>query len=255
MMPAITFQIHPFNSQEFKKNEEDLIHVLNKGYNVPRYEYNIITTPRIKHSLVEDLCAFREDQCYAVVCFANEDDNMPDLTEVICGEEEIDNAHITRSKLQRLYPELQLSAATTEYDVSLLPQLEAANRDTDSCRDLVFPDHFHNRFLGMGCLKPHGGPGGYELTGFVSFYPGVGSRVIAECESFAEDVLNAREIWITAIHEHQLQSMYEKWGYVFQQRLLVPVSADGDVKNIENGLENDVGASQDFHLDVLVKKY
>jgi hypothetical protein len=258
-MVGIKYQIYAFSSDVVKSQEKFLSHTLNKGYNVPRFQYNVITTPRIKHSISEDLCVTPADKCYAIFCFADVDANAEGSVIEVNPDECIDDAVQTRSKFLQLYTTLNPTLETVEYDIT------TGHADG---KNLQFPDKPANKLLGMGCLKPHPTSSkaavdnessssssslssAYELTGFVSFYPRVGSKLILQCEKFAKECLSAKQVWITAIGEHELSGMYEKWGYKLVETVLVPLSAAGDVEDCH--LENDIGASQDFHLDVMVK--
>lgn len=235
-IPGLKFQIYPFSSSEIKDNEDFFISMLNKGYNVPRFQYNIITTPRIKHSLVEDLCITPSESCYAILCFVEDTKNINDYEYEIELDE---SAEISRNKLLKMNPEIDFNNFKIEID--------------SSNEEIKLPNNFKNKFLGMSCLKPHSSNPlkSVELTGFVSFYPKIGSKLIEITEFFATNHSKNDKIWITAIKEHNLKSMYEKWGYQHLECVLVPLSRDGAVEDTH--LENDIGASQDFHLDVLSK--
>lgn len=247
---GILFQVYSFSADELKKNDKRLSHTLNKGYNVPRYEFGIITTSRIKesHTAYEDLKVVPNDKCYAVFCFSDKD---PDNEEIIVNEDEnIDDAHITKEKLLKLYPKgtIDVTKWNIEYDQSI---------DKTSNKFLKFPDNFSNRFLGMGCIKPyHNSMKTYELTGFVSFYPRIGSQLIKCIEEISISKLELETILAIAIREHLLNEMYEKFGYTFVESLLVKAVNDEDDENgVESEiLEQGVKSTRDFHLDVFKKQ-
>lgn len=249
---GLCYQIYSFASPEIKRNEDLIIHTLNKGYNIPRFNFNIITTPRIKHSLSEDLCIEPADQSFAIFCFVDGKTENADI--VIDADELIDDGGITKKKLLNLYPigSINSKSFRTEYDITV-PNLN----DIQECKLPANDDGgFTNRFLGMACLKPyhHGTENdtSYELTGFISFYPRIGSKLIKQVEDFARNILHAKRIWVTAIEEHLLRSMYDKFGYDFVERVHVPLCGEeGAVE--DKHLENDIGASQDFHLEVMCK--
>lgn len=244
---GLRYQIYSFESDEIQNNEDLLIHTINKGYNVPRFEFNIITTPRIKHSLIEDLCVSPPNESFLILCFVDNDDLTNE--EIINYNEDIDNAQITKKKLLKIYSNYQIDFNNFRIEY-----------DGHSISNLKLPSNFTNKFLGMICLKPFGeiNQKEYEITGFVSFFPGVGSQLIRQAESFAKTDLRANKIWITAIEEHKLRRMYEKFGYKFVKRILVPVSTEENGKVVENEnepahLENDIAASCDFHLEIFYK--
>lgn len=249
---GLCYQIYSFGSPEIKRNEDLIIHTLNKGYNIPRFKFNIITTPRIKHSLSEDLCIEPADQSFAIFCFVDGITKNTDI--VIDANELIDDGETTKKKLLNLYPigSIDSDSFKIKYDVTV-PNL----KNIQECKIPENQDGvFTNGFLGMACLKPyhHGteSDASYELTGFISFYPGIGSKLIKQVEDFARNVLHAKSIWVTAIEEHLLRSMYDKFGYNFVERVHVPLCGEeGAVE--DKHLENDIGASQDFHLEVMCK--
>ncbi|ODQ46720.1 hypothetical protein PICMEDRAFT_11696 [Pichia membranifaciens NRRL Y-2026] len=256
---GLLYQAYAFSSPELKKHEDLLVHTINRGYNAPRFQFNVITSPRIKHSVVEDLCVVPEESSYALFCFADPraGASSTDRTSTvkIDVDELVDDAAAAREKLLQLYPKGTIDTQNPRilYDDSVSPK-----KGTTEKLCLPAPDNqFTSRFLGMACLKPRGGSGtSYELTGFISFYPGVGTHLIRTVEQFARSQLAATDIWIAAIEEHLLGQMYSKFGYEFVERVLIPVSADsgGKVADTQDHLENDIMASRDFHLEVLCKK-
>lgn len=263
---GLRYQIYSFDSNEIKNQEDLLIHTINKGYNVPRFQFNIITTPRIKHSLIEDLCILPSNESFIIFCFVDEINNFNNR-EVINYNEDIDNAQITKEKLLKIYSNYQIDFSEFKigYDHSILSSdlIDSSNNNNnllDKIENLKLPSNFTNKFLGMICLKSFGeiSQREYEITGFISFFPGVGSQLIKRTEEFAKVELKANKIWITAIEEHKLRKMYEKFGYKFIKKVLVPVSAEENGKVVENNdgpthLENDIAATCDFHLEILSK--
>lgn len=252
---GLLYQAYAFSSPELKGHEDLLIHTINRGYNAPRFQFNIITSPRIKHSIAEDLCVVPEESSYALFCFADPQTGASISNTIkIDVDEMVDDAAAAREKLLHLYPKgtIDIQNARILYDDSVSPK-------KGSTEKLALPapdDQFTSRFLGMACLKPHGDSGTfYELTGFISFYPGIGTQLIRIVEQFARDQLAATDIWITAIEEHLLGQMYSNFGYKFVERIHIPVTADsgGKVADTQEHLENDILASQDFHLEVMCK--
>lgn len=254
---GLLYQAYAFSSPELKKHDDILTHTINRGYNVPRFQYNVITTPRIKHSVVEDLCVIPEASSYAVLCFADPRagpvTTTPDIS--IAVDEKVDDAATAKAKLLQLYPKrtIDTTASRLLYDDSI-----SLRKGTTQKLSLPMPETtFTSTFLGMACLKPYGDTGtSYELTGFVSFYPGIGTQLIRTVEQFAHEQLGATDIWITAIEEHCLGEMYGRFGYTFVDRIHVPIAAEdgGKVPDGQHHLENDIAANQDFHLEVMCKK-
>jgi hypothetical protein len=242
-MSGVVFQVYSFAAPQIKKNEKNISDFLNKGYNVPRYQYNIITTPRIKNSISEDLGVLPADQSYAIFCFT---ENNPKSDIIINNN---DSAQETKEKLLSIHlDELDLTNNNNNNKI----QYDKSIKHPNSI-NLQFPkENFNNSCLGMICIKPHINNKSYEITGFVSFYPTIGTQLMQQCELFIKEWLNGEKIWIIAIHEHNLRRMYENWGYSFIEQVLVPLAQDGVIES--KHLENDIGASQDFHLDVLVKR-
>ncbi|KAG0681500.1 Glycine--tRNA ligase 1, mitochondrial [Pichia californica] len=260
MTTGVTYQIYSFASNEIKRNEALLVHTINKGYNMPRYQFNIITTPRIKNSVVKDLCVNPVDESIVIFLFANDNENeSKDIDIYIDINESIDDGYKTKEKLLKMYPNgnINYSNYKIEYDLSVLKFLKNSNL----CNELKLPNsnnEFAKKFLGMACLKPFKEDnktiGSYELTGFISFYPGAGSQLLKQIEIFAKNSMDAKIIWITAIKEHLLNNMYtKKFGYKFINEELIPVSSDNVVNTDGTHLENDIGAIGDFHLEVFMK--
>lgn len=246
----LTFQIYSFASNELSKHEKTIINFLNKGYNVPRFKYNVITTPRIKHDLITDLGVVSPAESFAIFAFADNTNN-PTTSIQVENDPQVESAEITKSKLMKLYDSKIMNNYAIKYDKSL-PSCNNSQKEEES---LKFPINFSNSCLGMICLKPQKSIKDYEITGFVSFFPKLGTLLSEISESFAINYLsNVEHLWITAINEHNLRRMYESWGYVFKQTVLVPMNEDGVVVD-DDYLENDIGASQDFHLDILVKVF
>lgn len=233
----VYFQIYSFASPEILKSTESLCHVVNKGYNVPRFQYNIITTPRIKNNttLLEDFSIDDPSNAYLVFCFQEPDRNV-DLH--VINDELIEDAQTTKEKLLQLHPNVDLAETKIVYDTSI-----------GGVESLKLPDRLDDSLLGMICLKPHEEES-FEITGFVSFYKNIGTKLIEVCELFAKEKLEAKSLHITAIHEHNLRKMYEKWGFTFDQKVKVPLSQEGVSSD---HLEDNIGATQDFHLDLMSK--
>lgn len=247
---SVTFQIYSFEADEIAKHAKTITSFLIKGYDVPRYKYNIITTPRIKHDLVTDLGVVPKSDSFAIFAFA-ESTKSPTTIQVE-NDPTLESAQTTRSKLLELYDPNIINNYTIKYDKSV----PSATHQ----KSLKFSDNFSNSCLGMICLKPQKSVKDYEVTGFVSFFPKLGTLLSEISESFVMNCLSGVEnLWITAINEHELRKMYESWGYVFQETVLVPISDDGDVdvdsSDSDAHLESGIGASQDFHLDILVKTF
>lgn len=232
--------VYTFGSQHIQEKEEHLTPVINKGYNIPRFEFNIITSARVKESFQESFAIEDIHDAYMGVLLAP---NGLKGVDVDVHVTENYDGHKTRDALIKRY---------TKTDLDLSNWNLLLDSSTGGCNDLSLPtgQEFNDRFLGMVCLKPHNGS--YEITGFVSFYPKIGSLLMNFCDFWVFIKLNANEIWITAIHEHQLRPMYEKFGYEFLHMELVPVSHGGAGKS--DLLEDGIGASCDFHLDVMVKR-
>lgn len=233
----VYFQVHSFASPEITEKTESLCHIMNKGYNVPRFKYNIITTPRVKNNttLLEDFTIDDPANAYLIFCFQEPD---PNVNLHVINNELIEDAHTTRQKLIDLHPHVDLKNTEMRYDVS-------AGGDNL----LNLPERMDDSLLGMICLKPHGEKA-FEITGFISFYKNLGTKLIQVCELFAKERLNAKSLHITAIHEHDLRGMYEKWGFQFENKVLVPLCNEGISNDL---LEDNIGATQDFHLDIMSK--
>lgn len=239
---SVTVQIYKFSSPQVVNNESLLTRVLNRGYDLPRFKYNVITTPRIKNSLVEDLGVSPLQDSYVFFCIANDE---PTEDKHIGCDEPLDDYEQTTEKLKLRYPHIAVNDVQRCYDNSV-----------DQTRsDLPLPKPLEDRLLSMAALKPHHTESGqaFEVTGFVSFYKGAGSLVIREAEQFAAKFLGASQIWVTAIKEHQLREMYEKWGYNFVEHIYVPLASNGEVDNSGSSLENDIGATRPFYLEVMMK--
>lgn len=230
----LTYHIYSFESNELSKHEELLTRVINRGYNVPRFKYNIILSPRIKNSIREDLMIKYPNKSYLILAFSDKDANI----------DETDNASIAREKFIH-----------TNNGLGLLNDLSSSivliDKSAGGENELHFPINAESKILGMCGLKPH--DPGYEITSFVSFYPRIGSNIIDKLEKFAKTSIGNEEIWVLAISEHELRELYEKFGYVYKKKVLISVTANSG-SCLDEKLENDIEASQDFHLDVLVKQ-
>lgn len=232
--------VYTFGSEHIQCKEEHLTPVINKGYNIPRFQYNIITSARVQGSFQKSFDIENIDDAYMGILLAPK--GLTGVNEA-CHVSSDDDGHKTREKLMEIYArsDLDLSNWNLKLDSS-----------TGGSNDLILPigQEFDDRFLGMACLKPH--KGAYEITGFLSFYPKVGTLLMGFCDYWGFKKLETNEIWITAIHEHLLREMYERFGYEFLTKQLVPVSSGG--AGHSDLLEDGIGASRDFHLDVMVKR-
>lgn len=239
-MTAPILQVYTFGTANICNREHHLTPIINKGYNIPRYQFNVITTSRVKGSIQESFAIKDLNDAYMCVLLA-----PPNMARV-AAEVHVatnDDGHVTRQKLVRKYAHSALDM--TAWD--LQPDVSVGGATTLA---LPIGQDLDDRFLGMACLKPH--EGSYEITGFFSFYPRAGSLLLRFCDYWVFDHLQASQIWITAIHEHMLREMYEKFGYSFLHKVLVPIKKGGAGKS--ELLEDGIGASRDFHLDVMVKE-
>ncbi|GMM30806.1 hypothetical protein DAMA08_035510 [Martiniozyma asiatica (nom. inval.)] len=261
-------QFYRFDSPEIQKNKDLLVKTINKGYAIFKDKFGLITSPRIQNSLEKDFQLTDVASSYMVLMFAPE--LTMDNTQVFINTD--DNGTITREKLTQLYKDrLDLSDYSMEFDDLLLQkfnQLKNKNGklystykngndvNNNQLVNTVSPQipevsEFHKRFLGMTCLKPHEADNTYEVTGFISFYPGAGKSLMEINDYLCSDIVKTSKVWVIAIHEHKLKLLYEKFGYKWHELESVSISGGLSTEKLESALV----ATSDFHLDIMSKNY
>lgn len=94
---------------------------------------------------------------------------------------------------------------------------------------------------------------GWELTGVVSFYRGVGRVLIERITSLAKEQ-GKSHLFCTVIYEHGLLDYYSKFGFVECQRRLLQ-TIDTETGMVQGGdLEDGICALRDFHIAFLSKR-
>lgn len=208
--------------------EKQLIEIINRGYDKPRFKYNVIKTPRVKYSLIDDFGVKDPTDIYLMICVA------PTTGRLVKVDPE-DNAKMVTEKLQRSYPTVDLTNMTQSTDLSQIldPELSSRVLGTIACR-IYDEKHGKDR----------------EITAFTSFYRGVGSQLMSHMVEFCKEKLDCDRLWIDVISEHELREYYERQGFVLQSVEYCPIDPETGLMagmTLEDGLR----AAQDFHVDVM----
>ncbi|ODV85555.1 hypothetical protein CANARDRAFT_28331 [[Candida] arabinofermentans NRRL YB-2248] len=221
--------------------EQQLISILNRGYNKPRYKYGLILSPRMKHSLLQDLIITDPDNSYITLCLAPKtDDNSPLISSNI-------DASTLTSKLIEQYPIGTLSFE----NINLINGLQVH----DKLEELKSDNNLEFRVLGtIGLKKYNNKLDEFEVTAFTSFYPKVAKLLMSVTDSFAKNNLKANYLWVDVIVQHDLVEYYQQYGYVFIKEIECKIDKNTNHVIGSNELETGVMATNDFKLALLNKR-
>lgn len=178
--------VYKLSSPVVQSQQDRLAYYINKGYDVPRYQYNIITTSRIQGTLQESFSIENLDDAYMAVLLAPKDLEGIDNDSNVRLE---DDGHATKAKLVQRYSKVGIDVS--QWNITLDKSVDPIQPQVDLPED----GELLNRFLGMACLKPHAGS--YEITGFLSVYPKAGSLLMKFCDYWVSEKLGKSEIWLT----------------------------------------------------------
>lgn len=198
---------------------EFLTEVLNNGYNVPRFKYNVIQTTRIKNPgvFVEDLGFLKPGSFLMVLVYTGK-------------------KVLTRKDLEQISDD----------------NIDVVDVTDD---DFTLADYTIGQIIGTLGLKPYkdnAGELGYEITAFTSFTTGAGKLLIKKAEKISTQ-LNSPYLMAVVICEHDMVPYYNKHGFFeVAERLLLEVDETGRVKG--TSIEDGVYASQNFHMAFMKKK-
>jgi len=213
--------------------EKLLTRVINRGYDKPRYKYNIILTPRIQDGLIQDFVIDDNDNAIFALCV------IPASSRNIQVEEKDDKNAVTK-KLIRNYPigNLNLEGLQVETNVTQLL--------TDSSLKTL-----EGRILGTVCLKNYSSDKhGLEITGFTSFYPKLSPQLLKFVKIYSYEQLKAQKLWVEVIQEHDLVPYYEKQGFTLLDTILCVVDTKTQ-QSSDQPLEDGIKASRDFHVALM----
>lgn len=195
-----------------------LFTVVNKGYDKPRFKYNVILSPRIKNADVffTDL-GFEENLQECVLFLA-----------VLDCEKLMPGFHDIFAKLK------------IDYDDNnwFVPKVRKIDQTFNTAS-----------ILGTIAFKPYPSTlKSFEITGFTSFERGVGKVLLSASTNYYQKELLAEQIVAKVIVEHELIEYYTSiHGFIEVERTLIK---KGEQKS---GLEDGIITSGDFHLATLVK--
>ncbi|CDK24435.1 unnamed protein product [Kuraishia capsulata CBS 1993] len=217
-------------SDDSQKLEEGLIRVINRGYDKPRFKYNLIKTPRIKVGLVRDLKLTDTRESYLGVVYVK-------------THEGVENGHDASSLTSQFMALGQFDLAHIKPTGTFFELSETLLKEYETGKTCI---------LGTIGIKPYKSvASSYELTAFTSFYPRLGEVLINQIESLAKK-LGAKNIFASVITDHFLVDYYAKHDYIVETRVLCKVDPQTGFV-ISDDLEDSIEASKDFELALLRK--
>lgn len=208
-------------AQSSNATKSSILEVINRGYDKPRFKYQIILNPRIKSIDVffSDL-GFDKDQeeCSLYLLVKDKDELIPNF----------DDLFETLNVKEANY------IGTTSY---YYPKVDK----------LVEPFSTSNLLATIG-YKPTD-KGIFEITGFTSFAKGCGVNLFNYSVAHIQREFYVRKLLANVVLEHDLVEYYErKLGFKETDRVLFK---KGDKSSA--GFENNIEVSKDFHIARLEK--
>lgn len=197
-----------FHSQHSENIQSKLVQIINKGYDKPRYKYNVIKTARIKYSLGLDLEIEDKKGTFLGIC---------------------------------LHPTLGWTKNDGMYTSS---DIDCEYID-DNSFDIT--DDMFKQVIGSVGVKPHG-TDGMELTALTSFYPKIGPALVSAIETYIESMIPAcRKLYAHVITDHELVPFYEKLGFKVMETMLIEIDPQTG-RMVGNLLEDGIELSRSFEL-------
>lgn len=217
------YKLYRFHSNLFLKEKpnsarliEYFTRAINRGYDKPRYKYNIIQTSRIKNQqvFVEDLQIYKPDSQLLMLVYTGE-------------------------------------GAPSRSEISELQDMEITDADDSFSFDGI-GDECVLGTIGLKAYKDEKGDAGLEITGFSSLVTGAGGILLSKAEQITRD-MGRPYILAIVICEHELVPYYARYGYEeVGERVLIEIDEKGKVVG-ESALENDIYATSNFHLGFMRK--
>ncbi|GME84801.1 unnamed protein product [Ambrosiozyma monospora] len=237
--------------------EPQLISIINRGYNKPRFKYGVIDTARVKEdggSLLKDFQIDEEiiDDTWFCLALATGTENGNG--DEIKFDSSDSGSQLTKKLIQK-YPigSLNFQNLTNTTSTSIIAK---STQLLQQILSSTTPQELEFQILGTIAIKPHSPTTSqtYAITAFTSFYPSVSSLLFTHITQFAKQQLHVEKFWIDVIEEHDLVGFYEKLGFVFIERVTCKV--DPVTKALvgeDGGLEGGIRANCDFHLVLMYK--
>ncbi|GME74452.1 unnamed protein product [Ambrosiozyma monospora] len=245
--------------------EPELISIINRGYNKPRFKYGIIDTPRVKSSLLKDFVIDENMMDDVWLCLAlslEPTTNVTGMGNVFDGSKtEVmfdtnDSGSELTKKLIQKYPigTLNFDTKPTSTSNSTETTKSIITKSAQLLHKILLlttPSQLEFQVLGTIVLRPYSSiPRNYSLTAYTSFYPGVSTKLFTYITHFAKQQLGAKKLWIDVIEEHDLVGFYEKLGFVLVERTLCKVDPVSKILLGKEwaGLEDEIRANCNFHF-------
>ncbi|ODV97753.1 hypothetical protein PACTADRAFT_185977 [Pachysolen tannophilus NRRL Y-2460] len=215
-----------FQSSNSSLIQKLLVDIINKGYDKPRYKYNVIKSSRIKHSLEQDLGI--ENQAEFMIC--------------LCVHTDKQWMNYKNSK--------------TGYKLIKPEDIEVEHIDI---LDYFEVEELKDRVIGSIALKPYKDDNDMslcmEITALTSFYPKMGKCLIEKIESYYVPLGKINKLYAHVIVNHDLVQFYEKLGFIVIGTSNIEVDPVTGLLVNGDKLEDDILASQDFQLAKMYKEY
>ncbi|GMG18943.1 unnamed protein product [Ambrosiozyma monospora] len=238
--------------------EPQLISIINRGYNKPRFKYGVIDTPRVKKSLMDDFqidLEMMDDVWVSLVFVLGKPGKETGTGKVEVKFDSKDSGSELTRKLIQKYPIGSLNFDNSSFSRETTETIDSIiTKSTQKLHQILSSTtttQIEFQILGTIAIKPYSTtiPQNYTITAYTSFYPRISILLFNHITKFAKHQLGAKKIWIDVIEEHDLVEFYDKLGFVFVERVTCKVDpVSKALVGEDGGLEGGIRANSDFHL-------